>query len=206
MESIQRTKFNVSILGESQVGKTSMISVKSRLQFNEKQIATVGIDNFIDKKVIDNQEYKFKFFDTAGQERYNSISAQTIKIADGFILVFSVTDRGSLEKISFWMKAIDENTNIKDKVIILVGNKIDMEREISHEEANNFAKENNLKYFETSAKTGYGIDETFNQLYQDIYELNKKDNPENEKNKNIQLENTNNDEPNEKGKKKSKCC
>ena len=206
MESIQRTKFNVSILGESQVGKTSMISVKSGLQFNEKQIATVGIDNFIDKKVIDNKEYKFKFFDTAGQERYNSISAQTIKIADGFILVFSVTDRGSLEKISFWMKSIEENTNIKDKVIILVGNKIDMEREISHEEANNFAKENNLKYFETSAKTGYGIDETFNQLYQDIYELNKKDNPENEKNKNIQLENTNNDESNEKGKKKSKCC
>jgi len=206
MESIQRTKFNISILGESQVGKTSMISVKSGLQFNEKQIATVGIDNFIDKKVIDNQEYKFKFFDTAGQERYNSISAQTIKIADGFILVFSVTDRGSLEKISFWMKSIEENTNIKDKVIILVGNKIDMEREISHEEANNFAKENNLKYFETSAKTGYGIDETFNQLYQDIYELNKKDNPENEKNKNIQLENTNNDESNEKGKKKSKCC
>ena len=146
METIQRTKFNVSILGESQVGKTSMISVKSGLQFNEKQIATVGIDNFIDKKVIDNQEYKFKFFDTAGQERYNSISAQTIKIADGFILVFSVTDRGSLEKISFWMKSIEENTNIKDKVIILVGNKIDMEREISHEEANNFAKENNLKY------------------------------------------------------------
>ena len=206
MESIQRTKFNVSILGESQVGKTSMISVKSGLQFNEKQIATVGIDNFIDKKVIDNQEYKFKFFDTAGQERYNSISAQTIKIADGFILVFSVTDRGSLEKISFWMKSIEENTNIKDKVIILVGNKIDMEREISHEEANNFAKENNLKYFETSAKTGYGIDETFNQLYQDIYELNKKDNPENGKDKNIQLENTNNDEPNEKVKKKSKCC
>ena len=206
MESIQRTKFNISILGESQVGKTSMISVKSGLQFNEKQIATVGIDNFIDKKVIDNKEYKFKFFDTAGQERYNSISAQTIKIADGFILVFSVTDRGSLEKISFWMKSIEENTNIKDKVIILVGNKIDMEREISHEEANNFAKENNLKYFETSAKTGYGIDETFNQLYQDIYELNKKDNPENEKNKNIQLENTNNDESNEKGKKKSKCC
>ena len=206
MESIQRTKFNVSILGESQVGKTSMISVKSGLQFNEKQIATVGIDNFIDKKVIDNQEYKFKFFDTAGQERYNSISAQTIKIADGFILVFSVTDRGSLEKISFWMKSIEENTNIKEKVIILVGNKIDMEREISHEEANNFAKENNLKYFETSAKTGYGIDETFNQLYQDIYELNKKDNQENGKDKNIQLENTNKDEPNEKVKKKSKCC
>ena len=206
MESIQRTKFNISILGESQVGKTSMISVKSGLQFNEKQIATVGIDNFIDKKVIDNQEYKFKFFDTAGQERYNSISAQTIKIADGFILVFSVTDRGSLEKISFWMKSIEDYTNIKDKVIILVGNKIDMEREISHEEANNFAKENNLKYFETSAKTGYGIDETFNRLYQDIYELNKKDNPENGKDKNIQLENTNNDESNEKGKKKSKCC
>jgi len=206
MESIKRTKFQVSLLGDTMVGKTSLISVKLGHEFDEKQLSTVGIDNYIDIKTFDNKEYKFKIFDTAGQERYNSISAQTIKIADGFILVFSVTDRSSLDKVGYWMKSIEENTNKKNKAIILVGNKIDMEREISHEEANNFAKENHLKYFETSAKTGYGINEAFNQIYQDIYELYKKDNPENGMNKNIQLENINKDKSNEKENKKSKRC
>ena len=173
MNSIKRIKFNVSLLGETQVGKTSMITVKSGLQFNENQLATVGIDNFTDKATFDTKEYKFKIFDTAGQERYNSMSAQTIKVADGFILVFAVNDKASLEKISFWIKSIEDNVNMKEKSLILVGNKIDMKREISTEEGKNFAKEYNLKYFESSAKTGEGINESFNEIYKDIYEKNK---------------------------------
>ena len=194
MNSIKRIKFNVSLLGETQVGKTSMITVKSGLQFNENQLATVGIDNFTDKAQFDNKEYKFKIFDTAGQERYNSISAQTIKVADGFILVFSVDDKTTLEKIRYWIKSIEDNVNIKEKSLILVGNKIDMKRQITPDEGSNFAKEYNLKYFETSAKTGVGINECFNEIYKDIYDKNKKleggnpnDGENNEKN-NIKLE------------------
>lgn len=193
---IKRIKFNVSLLGETKVGKTSMITVKSGLQFNENQLATVGIDNFTDKANFDNKEYKFKIFDTAGQERYNSISAQTIKVADGFILVFSVDDKASLEKISFWIKSIEDNVNIKEKSLLLVGNKIDMERTITNEEGKNFAKEYHLKYFETSAKTGEGINECFNEIYKDIYDKNKileggnqEKNENNEKNnQNIKLD------------------
>ena len=62
---------------------------------------------------------------------------------------------------------------MKEKSLILVGNKIDMKREISTEEGKNFAKEYNLKYFESSAKTGEGINESFNEIYKDIYEKNK---------------------------------
>ena len=194
MNSIKRIKFNVSLLGETQVGKTSMITVKSGLQFNENQLATVGIDNFTDKATFDTKEYKFKIFDTAGQERYNSISAQTIKVADGFILVFSVDDKATLEKIRYWIKSIEDNVNIKEKSLILVGNKIDMKRQITPDEGSNFAKEYNLKYFETSAKTGVGINECFNEIYKDIYDKNKKleggnpnDGENNEKN-NIKLQ------------------
>ena len=107
MNSIKRIKFNVSLLGETQVGKTSMVQVKSGIPFDEYQLATVGIDNFLDNATFENQEYKFKIFDTAGQERYNSISSQTLKVADGYILVFSVDKKSSLEKIDLWIKSIE---------------------------------------------------------------------------------------------------
>lgn len=173
--SIKRTKFNVSLLGETAVGKTSMIQVKSGMPFNEDQLATVGIDNLMEKAKFDGTEYKFKIFDTAGQERYNSISGSTIKVADGFVLVFSVNLKSSLDKITLWIKSIEETVNIKEKALILVGNKKDIQdREVSTEEGENFAEKYNMKYFETSAKTGEGIQEAFNQIYRDIYDLNVK--------------------------------
>ena len=173
--SIKRTKFNVSLLGETAVGKTSMIQVKSGMPFNEDQLATVGIDNLMEKAKFDGTEYKFKIFDTAGQERYNSISGSTIKVADGFVLVFSVNLKSSLDKINLWIKSIEETVNIKEKALILVGNKKDIQdREVSTEEGENFAEKYNMKYFETSAKTGEGIQEAFNQIYRDIYDLNVK--------------------------------
>ncbi len=173
--SIKRTKFNVSLLGETAVGKTSMIQVKSGMPFNEDQLATVGIDNLMEKAKFDGTEYKFKIFDTAGQERYNSISGSTIKVADGFVLVFSVNLKSSLDKITLWIKSIEETVNIKEKALILVGNKKDIQdRKVSTEEGENFAEKYNMKYFETSAKTGEGIQEAFNQIYRDIYDLNVK--------------------------------
>ena len=173
--SIKRTKFNVSLLGETAVGKTSMIQVKSGMPFNEDQLATVGIDNLMEKAKFDGTEYKFKIFDTAGQERYNSISGSTIKVADGFVLVFSVNLKSSLDKINLWIKSIEETVNIKEKALILVGNKKDIQdRKVSTEEGENFAEKYNMKYFETSAKTGEGIQEAFNQIYRDIYDLNVK--------------------------------
>ena len=175
MNSIKRTKFNVSLLGETQVGKTSMISVKTGIEFDENQLATVGIDNFLDIAKFENQEYKFKIFDTAGQERYNSISSQTLKVADGYILVFAVDKRSSFEKIDLWIKSIEENVNIKKKALILVGNKCDLEkREVTKDEGEKFAQEHHMNYYETSAKTGEGIQEVFNQIYKEIYQLFKK--------------------------------
>ena len=175
MNSIKRTKFNVSLLGETQVGKTSMISVKTGIEFDENQLATVGIDNFLDIAKFENQEYKFKIFDTAGQERYNSISSQTLKVADGYILVFAVDKRSSFEKIDLWIKSLEENVNIKKKALILVGNKCDLEkREVTKDEGEKFAQEYHMNYYETSAKTGEGIQEVFNQIYKEIYQLFKK--------------------------------
>ena len=191
MCTIKRKKFNVSILGETQVGKTNMVCVLKGQGFQPQILSTIGIDNFVDKAVFDNTEYTFKIFDTAGQERYQKVVADsTIKIADGFLMVFSIDNAETLQKINYWLNFIDQHTNLKEKVLLLVGNKIDLpNREVSNEEGFNFAKERKMKYFETSAKTGFGIKEAFQQLYKDIYDLHLSLDNKNEGNNKKQTEN-----------------
>ena len=173
-KKIKRKKFNISLLGESEVGKTRITNVYFGKEFEEVNLSTIGIDSFMDKAEFDGTEYKFKIYDTAGQERYRSISKSTIKITDGFLLVFSVDNKESFSLINYWFDSINEVVDIKKKVIFLVGNKIDLdERQVSNEEAMHFSKMKNIKYFETSAKTLFGIKEMFKQLYQDIYDLFK---------------------------------
>ena len=171
MNNIKRTKFNICLLGESQVGKTCMTSVFIGQPFDEHSLTTLGLENVVSKTRIDGEEYTFKIFDTAGQERYKSIAQSTIQLSDGFLIVFDVSMKSTFERVIDWINFIDDRVNINEKVLILVGNKIDKEeREVSDEVALNFAKEKKMKYFETSAKTGVGIKEVFNTLYKDVYD------------------------------------
>ena len=159
-----------------------------KLSENDNIISTIGIESTIDNATFDGIQYKFKIYDTAGQERYKSISRQTIKINDGFLLVFSVDNKKSFELIDEWLKSIIEEVDIKKKIIFLVGNKIDLNnREVTNEEAVSYANLKNIKYFETSALTGFGIKEVFKQFYQDIYDLFKASRPNMENNNNIVL-------------------
>ena len=98
MNKIKRTKFNVCLLGEGQVGKTCIALVYTGHKFDGNTLMTVGLDNFLDTKKINGVEYKFKIFDTAGQERYRSISHQTIQISDGFVLYFLLSIEVVLNK------------------------------------------------------------------------------------------------------------
>ncbi len=193
---IQRKKFNISILGESQVGKTSILTFLHKGTFSNEVLTTTGIDNFIDEAEFDGKQYKFKIYDTAGQERFKSISKTTIQYSEGFMVIFSVIDRESFEKVGEWLDSIKDTVQISTKSVFLIGNKIDVpNREVSNEEAYEYAKNNNIKYFETSAKTGHGIKGVFAQLYQDIYNLQKE----------IGLDKDNTDLRAPK-KKKSTCC
>ena len=187
--AIIRTKFNISVLGEGDVGKTTLVSVYSGKEFDFNTLKTVGIDNYFFNQKFDGHEYKFKVFDTAGQERYKSISNSTIRLADGFLLVFSVDKKKSFELINEWLNTISSNCDISRKVIFLVGNKIDIkEREVSNEEAVTYAKTKNLIYNETSAKTGFGVKETFQKLFYTLYQKCKEIDNDNEPN-NINSEN-----------------
>ena len=198
MNNIKRTKFNICLLGESQVGKTCMTSVFIGQPFDEYSLTTLGLENVVSKTRIDGEEYTFKIFDTAGQERYKSIAQSTIQLSDGFLIVFDVSMKSTFERVIDWINFIDDRVNINEKVLILVGNKIDKEeREVSDEEAINFAKKKKMKYFETSAKTGVGIKEVFNALYQDVYKKCKSIQQKGEDSKKLSEQNS---------KKGSSCC
>ena len=218
--NIKRKKFNVSLLGESEVGKTCLVQVLTGIGFNEKNLSTIGMDTFLDKAEFDGNEYKFKIFDTNGQERYNSITDTTVKIADGFLLVFSVDKKQSFEKIQHWIDIIDNVVDIRTKAFILVGNKIDKQnREVTNLEAMNFAKERKMEYFETSAKTGFQVKEVFDKIYEGIYKLNMNKTNSDENKKKDEINSNNNNEQNsnqgnieinkdthKKNKEKNKCC
>ena len=201
---MKKTKgFNISLLGDTTVGKTSIVSTYTKVGFNMGTLTTTGIDSNITKKKFDNKEYKFIIFDTAGQERYKSLSNTTIQIADGFFMVFAVDNRDSFIKIIDWIKFIDDHTNLDEKVLYLIGNKIDVELEermVKKEEAEEFAKSKNAKYFETSALKNEGIKEAFEEIFKDIYEMYKQGKTRNS-NFNLDVKNINN----ENNKKKKKC-
>lgn len=171
---IKRTKFNVSLLGESTVGKTTMIQKYLGNSIKASSLATIGIDNITDKVQFDGQDYIFKIYDTAGQEKYRSLTKTVIRLNEGFLLVFSVDSKRTFQCINNWIEDISQEVNLDEKIIYLVGNKIDKpKREVEYEEAEKFANENGMKYFETSAMNGEGIKEVFETLYKEVYEKNK---------------------------------
>ena len=142
-----------------------------------------------------------KIWDTAGQERFRNITTQYYKGADGIVLVYDVTDDGSFEKIRDWMAQIQANAEKDDLGLVLLGNKCDVEpRVVTEEQGNKMAEELHISYFETSALTGQGIKEAFEQLARDIMKIKGVG----EENKDGRVELNNND--NKKKKEKGDCC
>ena len=180
---IERTKFNICLMGESHVGKTCIAYKLTEKVFNENTLTTIGVENFLKAYNIEGKNYTFKIFDTAGQERYRSFSTSTIRISDGFVVVFALDDKNSFECVNNWISSIQQNGDMSRKVVILVGNKIDLDkRVVTNEEALKFAQSKRIKYFEASAKTGYNIETIFEEMAKDVYNLNKKLESESENN------------------------
>jgi small GTP-binding protein len=150
----------IMVLGNSSVGKTSFILKYTEDIFRDLYISTIGIDN--KRKIIkhsNNKEYSLIFYDTAGQEKYKSISLNIIKNADGVLLIYDITKQDTFEAIASWMENI-ENIKGKDFPLILIGNKLDLEniRVVSPEEGKELASKYKVDFFETSNKNGTNIE------------------------------------------------
>ena len=169
-------------LGETEVGKTSIVLRYSDDKFHESKIATIGIDFKIKMIKKGNEKIKVSIYDTAGQERFKNIVKHYYKGANGVLLIFDITKRDTFEKLDYWLTDLQENSDNLDYLFIyLIGNKNDLEaeRKVSTEEANKFAQENNLSYIEVSAKTGFNIkklfDETIKRTLEKIITFEKKE-------------------------------
>ena len=155
------------LLGDSSVGKTSILLKYISNKFDESSISTVGVD-YMDK-IIDYNKFKIKLqiWDTSGEEKFRTITKNFYRNADGLLVVFDLTKKESYDHIKSWINEAKEN-NDKLKTI-LIGNKLDLkdERIVAIDVAKQFAEKNNLKYIETSAKDGTNI----NELFQAIIDL-----------------------------------
>ena len=161
--------FKIVLVGESGVGKTNLLSRFSRNEFNLESKATIGVE--FDTKRIEHEGeiIKAQIWDTAGQERFRAITSAYYKGAMGALLVYDISKRTSFTMLDRWLNEIKSHTEV-DLNIILVGNKSDLEnlREVTKDEAINYAKENNIPFFETSALTSNNVEEVFRDLLVNI--------------------------------------
>ena len=167
-------KLTLFTLGNCAVGKTSFITKYVKNISNEIYNPTLGIDFFSKIIKLENGDYcKLLFYDTAGQERYKSISFNLIKNADGIFLIYDVAERSSFDEINGWIKSIKEAKG-DNFPIILIGNKCDLEnRVISKEEGEKLAQEQGFSFIETSCKEGINIEESVKILVDDIMKRRK---------------------------------
>ena len=166
-------KCSIIVLGDGAVGKTSILRMYDQQKFSTNHMATLGLD-FVQrsyKPPQSNIEMSVKIWDTAGQERFRTLTLSFYKQAQGVIVTFDVTNQTSFKSVKMWLESIDDYAD--DNVAkILVGNKVDMvnERKISKEEAERMAAQNNMKYWETSAKENLNINELMDDLMNQVYE------------------------------------
>ena len=202
-ENENEERINIMTLGNTEVGKSCFILRFTDNIFQEIYLATVGIDFKIKTETINNKQYKLFLYDTTGQEKYKSIALNIIKNAQGIILMYDITDRKSFESIPDWIKSVKDAKG-SNFPMILLGNKLDKEdvRVIKEEEGKELADEYNIKFFETSNKTGTNIQEAGMALVNEILKINNLENRENSMSNN----NTRLSIKNTKVKKDSKRC
>ncbi len=164
-------------LGDSSVGKTSIVEKYTKKKFSDSLQSTVGIDFKLSIMTFKGHKIRINISDTAGQERFRTIAKNYIHNSDGIFIVFDLSNKNSFESISYWLNEINKLKNLDELKIIILGNKSDLTniREISKEEISEFIKTNNYKVIETSAKTGEGIKEAFEDLVDLILENKTED-------------------------------
>ena len=170
-EPQQEKTVSILTLGETQVGKTSLILRFIDRVFYYDTKTTIGVDFKVKRINLQNKNVLVKIWDSAGQERFKTVTRQYYKNAEGVMLIYDVTSQKSFSMIEEWFKSIIENKR-EGAQVILIGNKKDMvNRVISAEQGESLAKKFEIKYYETSALSGENVDQVFEELAENILKI-----------------------------------
>ena len=174
-EANEDFKIKIVVIGDSGVGKTNLIRRFITDTFSNNSKATVGVEFTSKSYKINKHIFKIELWDTAGEERYKSITSVYYKGAKGALIVYDVTSQISFDNIGKWIMEIRDKTSI-DITLMIVGNKIDLNqyREVSNEQAMNKAKILGIPIMETSALDSTNVKEAFYDLLKEIYKNMKK--------------------------------
>ncbi len=177
MMNVYSPIYKVILVGDSGVGKTCLLSMYVK-GIIESTIPTIAVE-FCTKEIelYDGTKIKVQLWDTAGQERFKSLAMTYYRKAYGILLLFDVTKRSSFIACKNYLEEVRINSD-KNCVIYLIGNKIDLsnQRQITTEEAENFAQKEKIQYIETSAVKNLKVTEVFTSLLNDIYLVKKEEN------------------------------
>ncbi|CAG9767709.1 unnamed protein product [Ceutorhynchus assimilis] len=153
--------FKLLIIGDSGVGKSSLLLRFADNTFTGSYITTIGVDFKIKTVTIDGQKVKLQIWDTAGQERFRTITSTYYRGTHGVVIVYDVTNGETFANVKRWLHEIDQNCEVVNRV--LVGNKNDTpdRKVVLTEDAQRFADTMNIKLFETSAKDNINVEDMF---------------------------------------------
>ena len=168
---MQNLTFKFLMIGDTGVGKTSLVHRLCLNEFKESIESTIGLEYMIYKLLISDTKIQLQIWDTAGQEQYRSLGRSYYRDALGVLIVFSFNDQKSVDRLDEWIS--DAKNYCHPCVrILLVGNKIDLEedRVVSKSEIEAFAKKRKLEYIETSAKININVQEAFYKAARNVYQ------------------------------------
>jgi len=159
------------LIGDSGVGKSSLLLRFSDETYSTDYVCTVGVDFKIKTLELDGKTIKLQIWDTAGQERFRTITSSYYRGAHGIIIVFDITAAETFANVRHWLFEIDKYADTKVSKL-LIGNKSDLEdkRQVQASEAQEFADGLEIEFIETSALDGSHVEQSFRSLSRNIKE------------------------------------
>lgn len=150
------------VIGDSGTGKSSLMMRFTNDVFNPSYISTIGVDFKIKTMDFRDKIVKFQIWDTAGQDRFRTITSSYYRGSNAVLLCYDITDINTFKNIHRWLEEV-KNFSIGNPLLILCGTKTDLgeKRIVSYEEAEEYAKTNNMHFFESSAKNNFNVKAIF---------------------------------------------